>query len=49
MSATPPPTPTPAPTPYRYDDLRALYLNCTLKRSPAVSNTEGLIGLSRAW
>ncbi|MFF3319823.1 flavodoxin family protein [Streptomyces sp. NPDC003035] len=50
MSATPPPTatPTPTPTPYRYDDLRALYLNCTLKRSPEISNTEGLIDLSRA-
>jgi len=30
----------------RYDDLRALYLNCTLKRSPAVSNTQGLIDVS---
>jgi len=30
-----------------YDDLRALFLNCTLKRSPAVSNTEGLIDVSR--
>jgi multimeric flavodoxin WrbA len=30
-----------------YDDVRALYLNCTLKRSPAVSHTEGLIDVSR--
>jgi multimeric flavodoxin WrbA len=30
-----------------YDDLRALYLNCTLKRSPAVSHTEGLVDVSR--
>jgi multimeric flavodoxin WrbA len=30
-----------------YDDLRALYQNCTLKRSPAVSHTEGLIDVSR--
>jgi len=30
-----------------YDDLRALFVNCTLKRSPAVSNTEGLIDVSR--
>jgi multimeric flavodoxin WrbA len=30
-----------------YDDLRALYLNCTLKRSPAISHTEGLIDVSR--
>jgi multimeric flavodoxin WrbA len=31
----------------RYDDLRALFVNCTLKRSPAASNTEGLIDVSR--
>jgi len=30
-----------------YDDLRALFINCTLKRSPAVSNTEGLLDVSR--
>ena len=30
-----------------YDDLRALFINCTLKRSPAISNTEGLIEVSR--
>ncbi|MGW2017821.1 flavodoxin family protein [Streptomyces sp. NPDC001927] len=34
--------------PYRYDDLSALYINCTLKRSPEVSNTEGLIDRSRS-
>lgn len=33
---------------YRYDDLSALYINCTLKRSPEASNTEGLIDKSRA-
>jgi multimeric flavodoxin WrbA len=33
---------------YGYDDLRALYINCTLKRSPEVSNTEGLLDKSRA-
>ncbi|WP_405682713.1 flavodoxin family protein [Streptomyces sp. NBC_00057] len=33
---------------YRFDDLRALYLNCTLKRSPETSNTQGLIDHSRA-
>ncbi|MFF9850870.1 flavodoxin family protein [Streptomyces litmocidini] len=38
----------PAAPPYRYDDLSALYLNCTLKRSPEVSNTEGLIERSRS-
>src|SRR5256884_6603966 len=31
----------------RYDDLRALFINCTLKRSPERSHTGGLIDLSR--
>jgi multimeric flavodoxin WrbA len=31
----------------QYDDLRALFVNCTLKRSPAPSNTEGLVDVSR--
>lgn len=31
-----------------FSELRALYLNCTLKRSPEVSHTEGLIRISRA-
>ena len=31
-----------------YSDLRALYINCTLKRSPEVSNTEGLAERSAA-
>ena len=30
----------------RYDDLRALFVNCTLKRSPERSHTEGLIDVS---
>jgi multimeric flavodoxin WrbA len=30
-----------------YSDLKALYLNCTLKKSPEMSHTEGLIGISR--
>jgi hypothetical protein len=30
----------------RFDDLRALFVNCTLKRSPEPSNTDGLIELS---
>ena len=30
----------------RYDDLRALVINCTLKRSPEPSNTAGLIDVS---
>ena len=31
----------------RYDDLRALFVNCTLKRSPEQSHTGGLIDVSR--
>jgi len=31
-----------------FSDLRALFLNCTLKKSPDLSNTEGLIAISRA-
>ena len=31
-----------------FSDLRALFLNCTLKRSPEPSHTEGLIDISRA-
>src|SRR3954471_15612727 len=27
----------------RYDDLRALFINCTLKRSPELTHTGGLI------
>ena len=30
----------------RYDDLSALFFNCTLKRSPERSNTQGLTDLS---
>src|SRR5258708_40191746 len=33
---------------YRSDHLRALFINCTLKRSPEVSHTEGLIDKSVA-
>src|SRR5262249_41799502 len=32
--------------PARYDDLRALFINCTLKRSPAKSHTQGLVDAS---
>jgi multimeric flavodoxin WrbA len=32
--------------PAAYDDLRAVYVNCTLKRSPEVSHTEGLAAVS---
>jgi hypothetical protein len=28
---------------WRFDDLRALFINCTLKRSPERSRTQGLI------
>src|ERR1022692_4670653 len=31
-----------------FSDLRALYINCTLKRSPEVSNTQGLADRSIA-
>ena len=31
-----------------YSDLSAIFLNCTLKRSPELSHTEGLIRISRA-
>ena len=30
-----------------YDDLRALFINCTLKKSPEPSNTQGLVDISR--
>ncbi|SEG56790.1 Multimeric flavodoxin WrbA [Actinacidiphila yanglinensis] len=33
--------------PARYDDLRALFVNCTLKRSPERSHTQGLVDRSR--
>ena len=29
--------------PAKYDDLRVLFLNCTLSRNPIMSHTEGLI------
>lgn len=31
-----------------FSDLKALFLNCTLKRSPEISHTQGLIDISRA-
>ena len=31
-----------------FADLRALFVNCTLKRSPELSHTQGLIGVSSA-
>ncbi|MFP3992532.1 flavodoxin family protein [Streptomyces sp. E11-3] len=44
--ADPAPTATPTATP-RYDDLRALFVNGTLKPSPEQSHTQGLIDISR--
>ncbi|MDA7984975.1 MAG: NAD(P)H-dependent oxidoreductase [Alphaproteobacteria bacterium] len=35
-------------TRWDFSHLRALFINCTLKRSPEVSHTEGLMRLSRA-
>ena len=35
-------------SPWDFSDLRALYINCTLKRSPEVSHTQGLADLSIA-
>jgi len=34
--------------PYDFSALKAVFLNCTLKRSPEISNTEGLIKMSEA-
>ncbi len=34
--------------PWQLDNLRALFINCTLKRSPERSHTQGLIGRSTA-
>lgn len=31
---------------YRFDGLKAVYINCTLKKSPEVSNTQGLMDTS---
>lgn len=40
-------TETPTP-PARYDDLRAVFVNCTLKKSPELSHTQGLMDRSIA-
>src|ERR1044071_9634395 len=34
--------------PARYDDLTALFINCTLKRSPELTHTGGLVDISRS-
>ncbi len=36
------------PTERDFSDLRALFFNCTLKRSPQTSHTEGLMNVSRS-
>ncbi len=35
-------------SPYDFSGLTALFINCTLKKSPAVSHTEGLMKMSQA-
>ncbi len=35
------------PSDMEYSELKALYINCTLKKSPTLSHTQGLIDLSR--
>jgi multimeric flavodoxin WrbA len=34
--------------PWDFSDLKALFLNCTLKKSPELSHTQGLIDISQA-
>ncbi|MEM1447431.1 MAG: NAD(P)H-dependent oxidoreductase [Planctomycetota bacterium] len=34
--------------PAKYDDLKVLFLNCTLERSPRLSHTEGLIAVAQS-
>ncbi len=41
-------TDTPGSPPARYDDLKALFINCTLKRSPEPSHTDDLLDVCRA-
>jgi multimeric flavodoxin WrbA len=36
-----------ADTEWRFDGLKAMFVNCTLKKSPEPSHTEGLVRLSR--
>lgn len=33
--------------PAKYDDLKALFLNCTLNRTPVLSHTEGVIDIAK--
>lgn len=34
--------------PYQFNDLKALFINCTLKKSPILSHTQGLMDMSRS-
>ncbi|MBW3545659.1 MAG: flavodoxin family protein [Bacteroidetes bacterium] len=34
--------------PYNFSGLKALFINCTLKKSPAISHTQGLMNMSKA-
>ena len=45
---TPTPTPNLPTPPPNFSDLRAVYINCTLKRSPELSHTQGLMDRSIA-
>ncbi len=35
-------------SPYEFSGLRALFINCTLKKSPETSHTQGLMNMIRA-
>lgn len=35
-------------TPAKYDDLKALFLNCTLNRTPILSHTRGIINIAKS-
>ncbi|MGP4003036.1 flavodoxin family protein [Streptomyces sp. 8N706] len=45
---TAPADPGPTKRPRIYDDLHALFINCSLKPSPHTSNTQGLVDISRS-
>ncbi len=34
--------------PAKYDDLKVLFLNCTLNRTPVLSHTQGVINIAKA-
>ena len=41
-------SPDPTTTVWDFSGLRALFINCTLKRSPEVSNTQALVDASQS-